>query len=284
MKKNVLQKGRLVIRFGFLVMLPFMACMMLLSFYTGKRIAEDCWKQLGISQQQGKDQIRNSFLRNYFDYYQARNAKNILTGNRAQVAKDLLNFAKQYIYSNSFRTEYEKERMQSKPAATERKAKTKEAIRSEKVAETKELISKTEGIIKTADASLQKAMAEILDMHKKNLAEYQDPQSEVIEMLYQQELMMAENEKTRYDESLKQWTDNYPADIRQLIRTRLKKYLDIAQTVDFNASLVEKNGKKRFVKPEYEAKNSDWKMIFRSGKEVYDVTRPFVEQWVRELQ
>jgi hypothetical protein len=57
----------------------------------------------------------------------------------------------------------------------------------------------------------------------------------------------------------------------------------VAGTVDFNAELVEKDRKKKFVNRAYEGKNYEWKMIFRAGKDVYDVAKVFAEQWLKEL-
>ena len=255
----------------------------LFSFTVTKQVGDDLWKQLGITQQQGRDQVKTSFLNNYFDYYAARNAKNIATGNRAAIAKDLISFAKQYLGSASFKSEYDKERIQSKPSAPTRVAKSKEAIRKEKIDETNDLIKKTEEIIKTSTGNMKEAMQEVLDMHKKNLADYKDPNSQMIDIFYQQELAAAGSAEDDYKESMKRWQENYPEDYKQLIKTRLTKYLSIAATVDFNAALTERNGKKKFVKPEYEAKNADWKMIFRAGEEVYRVVKPFAEQWIKEL-
>lgn len=75
-----------------------------------------------------------------------------------------------------------------------------------------------------------------------------------------------------------------PENFNDIIKIRLQKYLSLAATVDFNAQLLQKNDKVYFVDRNYEAKNYEWKMIFRAGKEVYDVAKPFAEQWMSELK
>ena len=60
--------------------------------------------------------------------------------------------------------------------------------------------------------------------------------------------------------------------------------LDVTKDVDFNASLKEQYGKKKFVNPAYEAKRPEWKMAFRAGKEVTEMTRAFAQQWLNELK
>ncbi|MBS1653277.1 MAG: hypothetical protein JSU05_00405 [Bacteroidetes bacterium] len=262
----------------------FFSCLFLFSFTVSEKAGDDLWKQLGITQQQGTEKIRKSFIGNYFEIYGIRNLKNIATGNRAAVAKDLLNYTKQYINSSSFKNEYAKERMNAKPFAPTPNARSKEDIRKDKIADTQKLIKATEDILKTATGDLKKTMQQVLDMHNKNLKDYQDPGSKTIDMLYQQQVSVEQNDLQHYNSSLKIWEANYPADYRQLITARVQRYLDIASSVDFSAELTERNNKKYFANPVYEGKSNEWKMIFRAGKEVYDVTRPFAEQWLKELQ
>lgn len=255
----------------------------LFSFTVAEKVDEDLWKQLGLTQVQGTEKIKKTFIYDYFDSYGLRTAKNIATGNRAAVTKDLLTYVKQYLNSTAFKTTYEKERSQAKPNLPTPNSKTKEGIRKDKIDETKELMKKTEEIIKTTTPEMKKTMQDILTMHKKNLADYQDSNSQMINMLWEQELFSRESDKKHYEENLKNWESNYPADFKSLVKARLQRYLTVAATVDFNAELVEKYNKKRFVNQAYEGKNYEWKMIFRAGKEVYDVAKVFAEQWLKEL-
>lgn len=265
------------------VVLLAIISVLLFSFTVSRRLPADIWKQLGISELQGTEKIKNSFLNNYVDYYSIRNAKNIAAGDRAAVATDLLEYTKKYMSSNAFKTEYEKARINSKPVAPVVSVKTKEDIRKEKIDETKKAIKETEDVIKTSNADMKKIMAGVLEMHQNNLKEYQDPNSSMIELFYQDEVYKKESDERSYKEDMTEWENKYPGDYSQLVKTRLEKYLAIASTVDFTAELVDKNGKKKFVNPAYEAKNNDWKMIFRAGKEVCTVTTAFAKQWLKEL-
>jgi len=277
-KKNLVWL-RVCITFFLLAILS----LFLFSFTMTYKLGDDVWKQLGLSQTQGTEKIRNSFINNYFDAYGIRNAKNIAVGNRAAVAKDLLAFAKQYVNSTAFKSAYEKERASAKPVAPTVSTRTKEDIRKEKIEEVKKQMKDTEDYLKTASGDMKKTMQEILEMHKASLKDYQDPNSQMIELFWQGEQFSRNGDQKQYDENLKRWEKDYPADFKEVIKIRLKHYLDVANTVDFSAELVEKYGKKRFVNPKYEGKNYEWKMIFRAGKEVYDVTKPTAEQWLKEL-
>src|SRR6185369_13970450 len=79
--------------------------------------------------------------------------------------------------------------------------------------------------------------------------------------------MMSGNPDTKLDQA--GLDKKYPADAKQVVRNRLKDFLDISATVDFDAEVS--NG--RFTNPEYQAKNGYWKMCYRAGKEVVQAAR-----------
>jgi hypothetical protein len=252
------------------------------SFTTSKNIADDFWKQLGMSREQGTDGVKQSFLNGYLNYYAAKNARNIATGNRAAIAKDLLNYTKQYINSDAFRKEYELMRKQAKPQEVEIKVRSKEEIRKEKIAETEKSIRKTEEVMK--QPNMKDIMQPSLDILKKNLVEYNKPDSKMIDMFFNGEKMQAEQQAESSKKNMARWEVEYPADYREKVKDRLQKFLDLSATVDFGAELKQVGNKKKFVNPVYEGKSYDWKQIFRAGKEVIEPARQFAEQWMREMK
>jgi hypothetical protein len=283
MKQSTFRRNLIWLRICITFFLLAIASLFLLSFTVSSRLTDDMWKQLGLTQAQGTEKIRNSFVNNYLDHYGIRNLKSIATGNRGAVAKILLEYTKKYVNSATFKIDYEKMRSQAKPIESTPRSVTKESIRKDKIEETKKLMKKTEEIIKTADGEMKKTMQGVLDIHKTNMKDYEDPNSKMINMLWQNELNDREKDKARFRDNMKNWETNFPVDYKVIIKSRLQKYLELAETVDFSAELVEKYGKKRFVNPKYEGKNDDWKMIYRAGKDVYEVTRTFAQNWLKEL-
>lgn len=255
----------------------------LIMSFTAKKTLTDVWQQLGISKENGIKNIEESFLNGYFHYYGAEKAKNILSGNRAAIAKDLMTYTRQQISSEAFKKQYELERKNAKPVEYTTKLKTKEEIRKEKIDETEKSIRETEASFKTMKPDMVKALQPMMEMLKNNLKEYKDPNSSMIELFYQSEVMGKEGNERSYEESLKNWEKEYPADYRELVKRRLQKFVDLAKTVDFAAELRMVNGKKRFVNPTYEGKPSNWKQIYRAGKEVIEPAIAFAEQWIKEL-
>ena len=266
-----------------LLLLSSIVVTSLLSFSV-KTYSDDVWDQLGLSRQSGDENIRESFLQGYIFNYGAKSAKNIATGNRPAVAKDLLTYTKQYISSEVFKKEYEKRRLAGKPQEPRKKtARSREEIRMELVDQTKKAIAELEKNMSTFTADVKKTMNEVLSSQKQQLKEYQDPDNELIEIMTQGEKMAVENDWKNYQQTLKKWEDENPVNPSVFIRKRLQQYLDIVNTVDFSAALKEAGGKKKFVNDNYERKSNDWKKVYRAGKEVNDVAKAFASDWVKEL-
>ncbi len=251
------------------------------SFTTSRHLADDFWKQLGMTKDQCTDGVKQSFLNGYLYYYGAKNARNIAMGNRAAVAKDLLAYTKQYISSEGFKKEYELMRRGAKPEQPQIKQVTKEDIRQKKIAETQESIKKTEEIMK--QPNMKSIMQPSLDMLKKNLVDFKDPNSKMIDIYFKGEIMQQEQQMESYQKNMTRWEKEYPANHRDKVKERLQKFLELSATVDFTAELKQSGKKKKFVNPVYEGKSYDWKQIYRAGKDVIDPARAFAEQWIKEL-
>ena len=283
MQQRMLTIALIQLRILGIILLLMIPLVFLVSFKSN-RVYADIWQQLGLSKEKGVENIRASFMNGYFHYYGARNARNILLGDRAAIARDLLHYTKQYVESEGFKKQYDVERRQAKPEPDTKAVKTKEEIRKERIAETEKSIRQTEENMKTMKADMVKVLEPMLDMLKKTLKDYQDPNSQMIDLFYQGELMQHEQRIKSYEERMKNWEKNYPEDYRDMVKDRLNKFLKLAKTVDFNAELKEVNGRKKFVRAEYEGKSYDWKQIFRAGKEVIVPAMEFAEQWMREMK
>jgi hypothetical protein len=265
-----------------IVAIPMLS-ILLLAFSRTEKMADEFWKQLGLTQQQTDEKIKTSFLNGYLDYYGVKNIKNIAAGNRPAITKDMLTYAKNYAGSPSFLKLYDAERKAAKPQEPDKNVKTKEEVRKQAIADMQKSIDAAEETVKKFPA-MEKDARPTIDMLKASIKDYKDPNSQYIESLYQYEILSRDQRVAQYEQDLKKWDENYPADFKLRISKYLEKYLSLANTVDFNAALQEKYGKMRFVNPDYERRSSDWKLIFRAGKEVYGVTKPFAEQWLKDLQ
>lgn len=283
MKRFSLQTSLILVRICIITAILVLIGLFLVSFKTAQIGVGDLWKQLGITEQQASEKIRNSFFYGYIDHSGAKNIKNLAAGNKAAIAKDLVLYTQTYMKSAAFKAAYNKERNASKPTPLQLKSVDKEDIRKQKIEELKTSIKKSEELIKSMPAIEKDVRKSIADMEK-TIKEYQQPDNKMIRIFYESALGDQAYEKQYYEKRMKQWQSSYPEDPGKKIKERLQHYLSLAATVDFDAELITKSNRKIFVNKEYEGKGDEWKKIFRAGKEVYNAVKPVAEQWLKELQ
>jgi hypothetical protein len=73
------------------------------------------------------------------------------------------------------------------------------------------------------------------------------------------------------------------SDVKAVINEELTEFITLVNSVDFNAKLVKQGGKMVFVNPAYESQSSDWKSLYRIGREPVMAARAFAQQWQAEL-
>ena len=70
----------------------------------------------------------------------------------------------------------------------------------------------------------------------------------------------------------------------RLLALRLRHFLEVTSDLNYDAQLVDRNGKKVFADAALEAKPSQWKLAFRAGKPATDAARAFAQRWLSDLQ
>lgn len=254
----------------------------LLNSFTVHRIGDDFMKQLGISKTAADEKISNSILGGSVDIYGLKNAKNILTGNRSQVAKDLLVYTKTYLSSPAFIKDYEELKQNNKPKKDV--IKTPAEVKAEYLAAINKMITDSEKGLKTANSTMKPVYEKMLAEGKKQLKAAESPENPQFAAYEKNYPQMVIDLEKRHENLLQDWESVYPTDHNQFIKRRLEDFLNVTSDIDFNAELVTKNGYKVFVKSEYENKDARWKMAFRAGKEVVEPSRAFVQQWLQEIK
>jgi hypothetical protein len=282
MQQFKLNKQRKLLKSTTLFLAVMLPALILVSFKTAK-FSEEIWKQLGLTKNDANSSISTSFLEGYFSYYAAKNAKNIATGNRAAVVKELGAYAKTYINSESFRKEYEQLRESRKPVLP-RAAKSIDEVRAEQKQSLEKSIREMEQMLKLDNPDIRKAAKDGLAFLQKQYAEMSDPGSKMIKLMADGEKLTYETNMTNYKESLAKWEKEMPANYQGFVKNRLQQFLEQTAGIDFTAELKEHNGKKRFVNPAYQAKSPEWKQAFRAGKEATEAARNFAGQWINEIK
>jgi hypothetical protein len=252
------------------------------SSFTFKKTAGDIFEQLGISKQGADEKITNSLLGGYLDQYGLRNAKNIASGNRAAVAKDLLAYTKQHVSGAAFQKAYSQLRESNKPKPNS--IQNPEEMRTGMIEQYKKSITETEANMKKADASMKNIFEPILVTLRQQLKDAQDPNNAMLDNYKKNYPGMLKSTEASNQQRIIEWETRYPANQLLFIKVRLQQFLDETGNIDFNAALLDKNGKKYFVNPAYEHKGNRWKLAFRAGREVIEPTREFVRSWLAEIK
>lgn len=252
--------------------------------YGFKNNVDNLWKQLGMKQQDANESIRQSFSSGFLNYAGAKNIKNIAIADKKAVARELLNYTKQFM-NTKYKAYYEKEKAAAKPQEPKLEpVRTWEQIQKEEIARLEKSISETEKNMKAMNKEMQQIFAGGLEKQKQSLEECKKPGNRTITAMAQAEKNGQDWKRFAYKQDLKNWEEQYPENFNGLIRKRLQKMLDATVNVDFNAELITVGSRKIFAKPEYERKSREWKMAYRAGKEVTELTRAFAQQWLSELK
>lgn len=281
MTQKSVDKGIDIIRLAIVAIALLISSLTMLSFRT-VTVFGDVWQQLGISEKEAGYSIQGSFLYGYLQHGGARNYKNIAVGDRAAVASDLLAFSKKYVQTEAFKKAYEESRKRAKPTEPE-KAKTEKEIRDKNIADLSEGLVNLEKGMKTSDAEMKKVLQGSYDMLQQQLKEYKNPASEQVKNMVEYEQMQYESRLKEYNDNMKKWEKEYPENHLQFVKSRLQQMLAATANVDYSAQLIARNGKKYFVRSEYEQKSNNWKYAFRAGKEVTETARLFAQQWIKEI-
>ncbi|GAB2540140.1 hypothetical protein GCM10027085_33600 [Spirosoma aerophilum] len=73
------------------------------------------------------------------------------------------------------------------------------------------------------------------------------------------------------------------ADFKPLLKQRLKDFITLTETIDFQARLVPMGYKQEFANPVYQRKPAEWKFLYRLGKEPVMEARSFAQKWLVDL-
>ncbi|MBL7697411.1 MAG: hypothetical protein JNK79_04615 [Chitinophagaceae bacterium] len=254
----------------------------MLNSFSVHRIGDDFMKQLGISKNAADEKITQSIIGGSLDAYGLKNIKNVLAGDRGQITKDLLVYTKQHVASEAFKKEYETLRQNNKPKKDE--VKTPAEIKAEHIAAIKKMITTSQEGLKTANSTMKPIYENMLAEGKKQLAEAESPNNKYFTTYEKNYPQMLKTLEANHEALLKDWEKIYPAEPSQFIKRRLEEFLNETGDIDYSAEVVSKNGRKYFVRSEYENKGNRWKMAFRAGKEVVEPARAFVQQWIAEIK
>lgn len=197
---------------------------------------------------------------------------------KRSVATGLWMWARTYVNSAAFKTEYARIRAANKPSPIDYEGRNVE--QELKARQDKQLADVAEGLKALAllppadraalEAQIKESMAyfrsrEYLDMERGRI-----------------EAERATNQAD-FDGQIARWNDTYPEDSRALVVRHLTGFLETTLDVDWNARLLDYGGEMVFAKLDYLLKPWQWRESFWAGRDALDVARDQAAGWLTEL-
>jgi hypothetical protein len=202
---------------------------------------------------------------------------------RAAVVRAAGEFARSFTASKAFIEWYSEFREQRKPTPPETTPSMTDS-RAQQVEALKKQIAETEKSAASAPAEQRSLFNDVLKALRSSLKEIEKSDKAQDAMMDSEIVKMNAGAQQEYAQKLAAFEVEYPkGNPRLLIKTRLQELLKKTEGVDFNAKLVKKDNLMRFANPEYEKKDSEWKLAFRAGKEATEAARAFAMEWLKSL-
>lgn len=261
----------------------------LFAFKTIKRYI-DVFNELGISQSEANEWIIDNFQSGSLFFSATAQMRNLTPTKKAEVVKALGDHIRAQVESPAFALKYNEKRESEKPTGgvpewfnVEEKLQTYIENLEYDVNGIEQELKKASGNTKTQlEAALKEAKTTI-----KVLKDTNDPNyKKYFEKFLDDELPEEDRKiaKEQIQSDLSFWNKEFPPTVKELIKKRLKEFLDITATIDFNAKLEKRGGRFYFVDPNLEAKDENWKRLFRAGKETILPARAYAQQWLNSLK
>lgn len=196
---------------------------------------------------------------------------------RVKALDSALPWLKSYVNSEGYRTAYARERDERRPSPPEFEGTIDDEVKA-RLAKMQQGVEDARKMLSLLPPAERKEMeASLLQME----AQAKDPaQAKMVRTEIETDRT---GQKASYNDRLKEWQEQYPADPKVLVARYLRSFLATSATVDFSAKLVSANGKMRFENPDFEAQPNDWKLCYRAGKEAVTTARAFATAWLVEL-
>ncbi|TNE80051.1 MAG: hypothetical protein EP332_08860 [Bacteroidetes bacterium] len=241
------------------------------------RLEEDIFTTLQIPAWEGKLRIRENIIREYLSLPNQPSLKMTPVEKRAELVKRLGAEIKKDINSLEFAASYKQYLEENQPQ------RPKGQDIAERIAELKKEIKTMEADREAADDEYKPLYDMTIAELKKEMEIIQNPNHPEYS-LYVVQVGMSPEEQAQFMNDSIEFAKINPPLVKDMVKLRLEAFLAFTADIPFDANLVERNGKKYFVKEELEAKSSDWKQCFRAGKETIQAGRNFAEAWLKELK
>ncbi|HEX7034621.1 MAG TPA: hypothetical protein VF210_02540 [Pseudomonadales bacterium] len=204
--------------------------------------------------------------------------KALADDDRVAVVESLARWARRYAESDLFRSAYAEHRRVSEPQPPSYAT----SVEQEVERQIEEGLAQIEQTRREVIPMLpENERASLLESLEAMAAQYRDPK--LIDLQRQGIEMQRAADAGAFEQARRRWSEELPEDPNELIKRRLRAFVDACGEVDFDAELVERYGLMRFADPRYESKSSEWKTCFRAGEPTVRAALEAAEDWLDDL-
>ena len=248
--------------------------------FTAIKKYADIFKQLKIEESEAKESIFMNFQDGNLDFPRSSVITKLAIGQREAAVKEIGDYIKAYTSSPEFAEKYKEAREAAKPQGM---AGSTEKIKA-RIETLEQDIETTQADMKKASGDMKKLYELTLQEQTKELKALKNPADPMHKYYVKEATEVEEGEKQMAADDLKNWEDEYPVTVKELVKNRLRKFLAFTADIDFNAKLVKSDNKMIFADPVLEEKDGLWKACFRCGKETISAARRYAQDWLATLK
>jgi len=260
-----------------LVSLALAACA-----WAGVILAQSALANLGVNEATAARVVEDWLDSGYLNVSAvAKSFKAAVPTGRVTLVKGALGWAKTYTESAAFKAEYEKRRQADTPTPPKFDGTVDDELARQRAERQKSVEEMKKGLAQLTPEMRKSIEATLKEVEAANKKADTDPK--MVAMFRQMVESERAGELEAYQKRLEAHEQRYPPNPKTLIARRLQGFLDVSKDVDFDAKLVPAGSKMRFADPRYEEKPPEWKLYYRSGRDVVAAAREVAQAWLKAL-
>ncbi len=262
------------------------------------KLAEDILKELGLEKEIAEDFIASNFFGGSLQIYKTDQVMAMSQAKRATLVKAFGDYIRAYVESPAFAVKFEEERKEFMGFDEEEGSLSREEMIQQFLQELKSDESLILQELKAASGAKKTELETALKHVREAQVALKDSKHPLHKKYFDlmKEEMMPEKNSDRYDdpaeakaaaEAEKKIQDElikFPETPKQMVKERLKEFIEMSGSVDYNAKIEKRGGTYYFVDEKYEQKDDTWKRMYRCGKEVMMPARAYAQAWLASLK
>jgi hypothetical protein len=244
-------------------------------------IAADVLTQLGITAAAAKEAVSsviNSGLMN--PGLSSKAFKLLPPAARADAATAGVTWLKAYTSTPEFKQQYTKIRNNRKPQAPVFNGTPEDELKKAADEQAKQSEDSMKALA-SLPADQRKQIEDAMKQAQAMAAKMNTPEMRQLQL---NSIKASREQETKdYEKALAGWQRDFPENPNGAIARRLREFLDVSATVDFNAKLIPQGSVMLFENSAYQNKPEQWKLCFRAGKEATAAARTAAQAWLKEI-